>query len=58
MKPLGKHYFRTGGVDAIMKRFSIGRYRAREVWGIMHQHNISMEDAYEVYKSGKDIDEW
>lgn len=46
------------GIDEIMIEFAVGRYRAREIWDIMQERNITMKEAYQVYISGKDIDEY
>lgn len=45
------------GVDDIMCKLNIGRYRARDVWQIMQDRKVPMNEAYCIFLKGKDIDD-
>lgn len=45
------------GVDDIMRKLGLGRYRARDVWDIMQENKVSMDEAYNIFIRQKDIDD-
>lgn len=57
MKFFKKVKEKSNTLDIIRERFRIGRFRANEVYKIMQDQSLDINDAWKAYTEGKDIDD-